>query len=155
MEENYLDIINKRKQLEIANIKKCNEYTSKYGLILLDNQISNLLERRKETLKETGRIELKVGLMYKDDYGLSGYNKKDNNYLFNIDLNSYSNNTSNQVREVVIGSSENFEILYSSSYFSGNTPISSSLYIRPTIYLDLDRFKSVGDGTIENPYIAE
>ena len=65
MEKNYLDIVNKRKQIEITNIKKCNEYTSKYGLVLSDNQISNLLERRKETLKETGRIELKVGIIDK------------------------------------------------------------------------------------------
>lgn len=65
MEENYLDIVNKRKQIEITNIKKCNEYTSKYGLVLSENQISNLLERRKETLRETGRIELRVGIIDK------------------------------------------------------------------------------------------
>ena len=51
--------------MEIANIKKCNEYTSKYGLVLSDNQISNLLERRKETLKETGRIEFREGIVDK------------------------------------------------------------------------------------------
>ena len=61
MEESYLEIVNKRKQNEIANIKKCNEYTNKYGLILSDNQISNLLEIRKETLKQTGRIEFREG----------------------------------------------------------------------------------------------
>lgn len=65
MEESYLEIVNKRKQIEITNIKKCNEYTSQYGLVLSDNQISNLLERRKETLKETGRIELRVGIIDK------------------------------------------------------------------------------------------
>ena len=65
MEKNYLDIVNKRKQIEIANIKKCNEYTSQYGLALSDNQISNLLERRKETLKETGRVELREGVIDK------------------------------------------------------------------------------------------
>ena len=65
MKDSYLEIINKRKQLEILNIKKCNEYTSKYGLVLSDNQINNLLERRKETLKETGRIELRAGIIDK------------------------------------------------------------------------------------------
>ena len=65
MEDSYLEIVNKRKQTEIENIKKCNEYTSKYGLVLSDNQISNLLERRKETLKETGRVELRVGIIDK------------------------------------------------------------------------------------------
>ena len=65
MEYSYLEIVNKRKQIEIANIKKCNEYTNQYGLLSSDNQINNLLERRKETLKETGRIEFRVGIIDK------------------------------------------------------------------------------------------
>lgn len=65
MENSYLEIVNKRKQMEIANIKKCNEYTSKYGLVLSDNQINNLLERRKDILRETGRIELRGGIIDK------------------------------------------------------------------------------------------
>lgn len=65
MEDSYLEIVNKRKQIEIANIKKCNEYTNQYGLLLSENQISNLLERRKETLKETGRIEFRIGIIDK------------------------------------------------------------------------------------------
>lgn len=65
MENSYLEIFNKRKQIEIANIKKCNEYTSKHGLILSDNQINNLLERRKDILRETGRIELRGGIIDK------------------------------------------------------------------------------------------
>ena len=65
MEESYLETINKRKQIETANIRKCNEYTNKYGLVLSDNQINNLLERRIETLKETGRIELREGIIDK------------------------------------------------------------------------------------------
>ena len=65
MEDFYLEIVNKRKQIEALNIKKCNEYTKKYGLILSDNQINNLLERRRETLKETGRIEFREGIIDK------------------------------------------------------------------------------------------
>ena len=65
MDNSYLEIVNQIKQIEIANIKKCNEYTNKYGLILSDNQISNLLEKRKETLKETGRIEFREGIIDK------------------------------------------------------------------------------------------
>ena len=65
MDNSYLEIINKRKQIEIANIKKCNEYTSKYGLTLSDNQISDILERRKEVLKSTGRIEFREGIIDK------------------------------------------------------------------------------------------
>ena len=63
MENLYFDIANKRKQIDIANIKKCNEYTNQYGLMLTDNQITNLLERKKETLKETGRIEFREGII--------------------------------------------------------------------------------------------
>lgn len=65
MDNLYLEMINKRKQIEIANIKKCNEYISKYGLVLSDNQISNIIERRKEILKETGRVELREGIIDK------------------------------------------------------------------------------------------
>lgn len=65
MGENYLDLVNQRKQIEIANIKKCNEYTSQYGLTLSDTQISNIIERRKDTLKQTGRIELREGIIDK------------------------------------------------------------------------------------------
>ena len=65
MDNLYLEIINKRKQIEIVNIKICNEITSKYGLVLSDNQISNILERRKEILKETGRVELREGIIDK------------------------------------------------------------------------------------------
>ncbi|MGN1311272.1 MAG: DUF6323 family protein [Clostridia bacterium] len=80
MEESYLEIVNKRKQIEIANIKKCNEYTTQYGLILSDDQINNLLERRKDTLKETGRIEFREGIIDKliKEFGDSPYINQEN-----------------------------------------------------------------------------
>ena len=65
MDNSYLEMINKRKQIEIVNIKRCNEITSKYGLVLSDNQISKIIERRKEVLKETGRVELREGIIDK------------------------------------------------------------------------------------------
>ena len=65
MDNLYLEIINKRKQIEIVNIKRCNEITSKYGLVLSDNQISKIIERRKEILKGTGRVELREGIIDK------------------------------------------------------------------------------------------
>ena len=61
----YIETINQKRQTEIANIKKCNEYTSKYGLTLSDKQISNILERKKDVLKDTGRIELREGIIDK------------------------------------------------------------------------------------------
>ena len=60
-----IETSNQKYEAEIANIKKCNEYTTQYGLILSDDQINNLLERRKETLKETGRIEFREGIIDK------------------------------------------------------------------------------------------
>lgn len=63
--ENYLEIINKRKQNEITNIEKCNEITGKYGLTLNNKQVLNLLEKRNETLKATGRVEFRGGVLEK------------------------------------------------------------------------------------------
>ena len=65
MENSYLEIINKNKQIEIANIKECNLFTQKYGLILSDTQITSLIEKRKEALKNTGRVELRGGILDK------------------------------------------------------------------------------------------
>ena len=63
--EDYLDIVNKRKQIEITSIEKCNKITSKYGLVLSNKQILGLLEKRKETLKATGRVEFRGGVIEK------------------------------------------------------------------------------------------
>lgn len=65
MDKNYLEIINQKKQLEISNIKKWNGYTSQYGLLLSDKQIENILKRRREVLKETGRVEIRGGIIEK------------------------------------------------------------------------------------------
>ena len=60
---NYLELRNKQK--EIANIKACNEFTNKYGLILNEKQIQNLLEQRKDVLKHTSRIEFQESILEK------------------------------------------------------------------------------------------
>ena len=65
MDNFYLNIVNKNKEQEIASIRKCNEYTEKYGLILTDTQIKNIIKRKEEILKETGRIELRESIMDK------------------------------------------------------------------------------------------
>ena len=65
MDNSYLELINKRKELEIINIKKCNEYTSKYGLTLTDSQIKNIVKRKSEILNETGRIEFRESIIDK------------------------------------------------------------------------------------------
>ena len=65
MEKNYLEFVNKRKQIEITNINECNKYISKYGLTLSDKQINDLLAKRTEILKEKGRIEFREGILDK------------------------------------------------------------------------------------------
>ena len=78
--EDYLDIVNKRKQIEITNIEKCNKITSRYGLVLSNKQILGLLEKRKETLKATGRVEFRGGVIEKiiKDFCDSPYINKEN-----------------------------------------------------------------------------
>ena len=65
MENSYLEIIKSKKQIEVANIKKCNEFTNKYGLTLSDAQIESLTEKRIDILKNTGRIEFRNGIIDK------------------------------------------------------------------------------------------
>ena len=52
----------KKKQLAIE-IKKCNEMTIKYGVTLSDTQIENLINKRFESLKATGRVEFGDGVL--------------------------------------------------------------------------------------------
>ena len=61
----FLELANEQNQKEIANIKACNEITNKYGLILNDKQIHNLLEKRKNALKHTGRVEFRESILEK------------------------------------------------------------------------------------------
>lgn len=48
-----------------AEIRKCNEFTAKYGLQLNDSEIHELAENRKEVLEKNGRIEFGGGVMQK------------------------------------------------------------------------------------------
>lgn len=59
--ENYLDLINDDEKNEILKIKECN----KYGLMLNEKQIYNLLEKKRDVLKSTGRIEFRNGVVEK------------------------------------------------------------------------------------------
>lgn len=60
----YTDEFKEKVVFETENYKKfprqvfeeCNLVTQKYGLVLSDNQIMNLLEKRKEALKNTRYI---------------------------------------------------------------------------------------------------
>ena len=64
MSENFaLTIQNMKKKQLVMEIKKCNEITMKYGVTLSDTQIENLINKRFESLKNTGRIEFGDGIL--------------------------------------------------------------------------------------------
>lgn len=65
--ENYLDLINDDEKNEILKIKECNKLTNKYGLMLNEKQIYNLLEKKRDVLKSTGRIEFINEYVYSID----------------------------------------------------------------------------------------
>lgn len=62
IDNSYLDLISKRKELEIKRIKNCNDYTSKYGLTLTEEQINSVMEKIIVALNDTGRIELRESI---------------------------------------------------------------------------------------------
>ena len=63
--KNHIELINQKNQNEISNIESCNKITSVYGLSLNVKQISNLLEKKQEILKRTGRIEFRESIIKK------------------------------------------------------------------------------------------
>lgn len=63
--ETYLDLINDDEENEILKIEECNKLTNKYGLMLNEKQIYNLLEKKRDVLKSTGRIEFRNGVVEK------------------------------------------------------------------------------------------
>lgn len=64
MSENFsLTIQNMKKKQLAMEIKKCNEVTIKYGVTLSDTQIENLINKRFESLKNTGRVEFGDGVL--------------------------------------------------------------------------------------------
>ena len=64
MSENFaLTIQNMKKKQLAMEIKKCNEITMKYGVTLSDTQIENLINKRFESLKNTGTIDFGDGIL--------------------------------------------------------------------------------------------
>jgi len=46
-------------------LRECNDFTLRFGLSLSEHQINNLVEKRFEALKDTGRIEFGKGILKK------------------------------------------------------------------------------------------
>jgi len=63
--EFVLSIIPMQKMQAIAELRECNELTVIFGLYLSEQQIHDLVERRFESLKDTGRIEFGKGILKK------------------------------------------------------------------------------------------
>ena len=60
-----LDLISTQKLQAASQLRECNEITGKFGLVLSEQQIQTLIEKRFEVLKETGRIEFGEGILKK------------------------------------------------------------------------------------------
>ena len=58
-----LTIQNMKKKQLVLNIKNFNEITMKYGVTLSDNQIESLINKRFESLRNTGRVEFGDGVL--------------------------------------------------------------------------------------------
>lgn len=66
MGENFaLTILEMKKHQMIIDIRKCNELTIKFGVSLSDIQIENLINKRFESLRDTGRVEFGDGILKK------------------------------------------------------------------------------------------
>lgn len=57
--------VERQKNREISELKKCNNLTIKFGLSLSDQQIKTIVEKRFESLKAMGRIEFGEGVITK------------------------------------------------------------------------------------------
>jgi hypothetical protein len=54
-----------QKEIAKRQIEECNNFSSKYGMVLTQGQVQTLVEERFETLKKYGRIELGKGVLDK------------------------------------------------------------------------------------------
>ncbi len=66
MEKDFsLEPVRAQMLMETQELRDSNEFSIKYGLMLSENQIQNLVQRRFETLRDTGRIEFGEGVLKK------------------------------------------------------------------------------------------
>lgn len=64
----------------VTEIRKCNDYTTKFGLALNEDDIHELVENRREALERSGRIEFGGGVIQKIiiEFADSPYLNQDN-----------------------------------------------------------------------------
>jgi len=66
---------------ETQELRDANEFSTKYGLSLSENQIQTLVQRRFDALKDVGRIEFGEGILKKLIYAFS-----DSTYIYQINF---------------------------------------------------------------------
>ncbi len=80
MEKDFsLEPVKTQMLAEVKELSDCNEFSVKYGLVLSDNQIQNLVQKRFETLRDSGRIEFGAGILKKLVYAFC-----DSPYIHNL-----------------------------------------------------------------------
>lgn len=63
MDDNFMLLLSEQNRMEL--IKKTNEYTHQFGLSLTDDDIQELMIRRRECLSEQQRVEFGQGILEK------------------------------------------------------------------------------------------
>lgn len=82
--DHMLDIFSNQNQLMVEDakneIRNCNDFTEKFGLILSEKDIEELVQCRLEALKNTGRVEFGGGILPKLIYAFcdSPFIRQDN-----------------------------------------------------------------------------
>lgn len=66
MENHFaLEPVQMQMHLAAQELRDCNELSEKFGLVLSESQIQELVERRFDALRDTGRIEFGEGILKK------------------------------------------------------------------------------------------
>ena len=94
--KNMMDIIRNHNQLAIENVKQeirsCNEFSKKFGLVLSEEEINELVQCRSDALKSSGRVEFGGGILPKLIYAFcdSPYIQQDNYEVILAELQEVS-----------------------------------------------------------------
>lgn len=66
-----LTILGMQKQQTEEDLRVCNEYSVRYGLVLSEQQIQEIVKQRFETLTNAGRVEFGEGILKKLIYAFA------------------------------------------------------------------------------------
>lgn len=63
--DNSFGILELQRQVGLQEIRNCNDFSSRFGLVLKEAEIQELVACRQQVLKDTGRVEFGGGIMPK------------------------------------------------------------------------------------------